>query len=269
MSTLDSFSCAFVTGGSGGLGRAMGESLIKSGKKVIIAGRTESKLKDAAKEMGAACYYVLDTGDISKTQSIVQKLIKEHPDVDCLINNAGVQTPFRFPGCESKDDDYTFDLSKADTEIDINIRGPMYLVLNMLPHFQSLAKQGKPSTIINVSSLLGYNPVSIINPVYNGTKAWLHSFTMNLRSQLKASSSGDKIKVIEIAPPQVATDLHRGRVDPDDNKGDTAMTVPAFMEEVEKGWSQGKEIIAPGPAGDMVQKWYGAFEEGYLQAVGS
>ena len=52
------FKCAVVTGGGGGLGRAMSEWLISIGEKVIIVGRTESKLQSAAKEMKAAVYYV-------------------------------------------------------------------------------------------------------------------------------------------------------------------------------------------------------------------
>ncbi len=87
--TLD-FQCALVTGGAGGLGRAMAQWLVnEGGKKVIIAGRTESKLKEAAKELNVP-YYVLDTGDIKSIKPFAEKLIKEHPEVDCLINNAGV-----------------------------------------------------------------------------------------------------------------------------------------------------------------------------------
>lgn len=52
------FKCAIVTGGGGGLGRAMSEWLLSKGKKVIIVGRTESTLQAAAKEMKATAYYV-------------------------------------------------------------------------------------------------------------------------------------------------------------------------------------------------------------------
>lgn len=77
-----------------------------------------------------------------------------------------------------------FDLDKADQEVSINITGPMHLAMRFLPHFKVspsrqdndcrsyLLRQSKPAaTIINVGSVLGYVPFSIINPVYNGTKA--------------------------------------------------------------------------------------------------
>jgi short-subunit dehydrogenase len=60
--TLD-FNCAVITGGSGGLGKAMAEYLAqKEGKKVILVGRTEDKLKEVGKQLNAP-YYTLDTGE--------------------------------------------------------------------------------------------------------------------------------------------------------------------------------------------------------------
>lgn len=87
-STL-SFHTALITGGAGGLGYAMAQHLISKGKKVIIVGRTESKLQEVAKTLGHdTSYYVLDTGKVADIPKVVEKVIKEHPDVDCLINNA-------------------------------------------------------------------------------------------------------------------------------------------------------------------------------------
>lgn len=253
-----SFNCALVTGGGGGIGRAMSEYLISQGKKVIIVGRTEKTLAQTANELGhRTAYYVLDTGNISDIPSFVQKVIKEHPEVDCLINNAGVQRPL---------DVNDFDLGSADQEIDINIRGPMHLAIGFLDHFKS--KQA--AAIINVSSILGFVPFSIINPVYNGTKAWLHFWTMNLRTQLSKDEKGRNIKVVEIAPPTVATDLHRDRSNPDDNKKENnpdALTVEEFMEFVRKGFEEDKETIGAGSSIGVVDKWYGTFGETYEKAV--
>ncbi|KAF2152026.1 NAD(P)-binding protein [Myriangium duriaei CBS 260.36] len=256
--TLD-FKCALVTGGGGGIGKAMAQHLISQGKKVIIAGRTEKKLQETSTEIGCQAYYVLDTGDVKAIPDFVQKITKEHPELDCLINNAGVQRPLDF--IEMKPEDF---LSKGDAEIDINIRGPMHLILLLLPHFKS--KQY--ACIMNVSSILGFIPISVINPVYNGTKAWVHFFTMTLRTQL--AKDKHNIKVVEIAPPTVSTDLHRERSDPDDNKKDknsAALSVDEFMDEVSRGWSEGKDLISAGPGVEIVQKWVDAYGAQYEKSA--
>lgn len=251
------FKCALITGGGGGIGRAMAEYFISKGKKVLIAGRTEANLITTHKEIKCAGYYVLDTGDVPKISAFISTIIKDHPDLDCLVNNAGVQRPLQV----LKDDPAEL-LSKADQEIDINIRGPMHLAVGLLEHFKS-----KPSAlIINVSSVLGFVPFSILNPVYNGTKAWMHFWSMALRTQLKDT----KIKVVEIAPPQVATDLHREREDPDDNKkskSSTTMDVDEFMEEVTEKLERGDETFSAGMGQGMVDKWFSAFGETYEGAA--
>ena len=74
----------------------------------------------------------------------------------------------------------------------------MHLSMLLIPH---LLKQKNPS-IINVSSGLAFAPISFM-PTYCLTKAALHSFTLSLRHQLKASP----IEVVELIPPAVNTDL--------------------------------------------------------------
>ncbi|KAI1385614.1 NAD(P)-binding protein [Hypoxylon trugodes] len=247
------FNCALITGGGGGIGKALSEYFISKGKKVIIAGRTESKLQATAKEIGAAGYYVLDTGSISDIPAFIKRIISDYPELDCLVNNAGVQRPLQVQ--KQTPEDF---LSKADNEININIRGPLHLAVGLLPHF----KTKKHALIINVSSILGYVPFSIINPVYNGTKAWLHFWSMNLRSQLKDTN----VRVVEVAPPTVATDLHREREDPDDNKKENnpnALSVDEFMLEVSEKLERGDDTIGAGLAGEVVEKWYNTFGDMY------
>ena len=95
-------------------------------------------------------YFVLDTSRIPGIAGFIQQITKEHPDLDCLVNNAGVQRPEDF-------------LQKADMEIATNVNGPMHLAVGLLPHFKN--KSG--AVIINVSSVLGYIPTSVINPVFH------------------------------------------------------------------------------------------------------
>jgi len=249
------FKTALITGGGGGIGLELARQLIADGKKVIIAGRTESKLQQASKELGGSAYYVLDTGDVASIPGFTKRLIAEHPDVDCLVNNAGVQRPLDVNNMKA--DEFA---SKADQEIDINIRGPMHLTLHLLPHFKTLPN----AVVVNVSSVLGFVPFSVINPVYCGTKAWMHFWSMDLRAQLKDTH----VRVVEIAPPTVATDLHREREDPDDNKKEknkAALSVDEFIDETVAKWKKGDEMIAAGMANGIVEAWQGSmgktFEE--------
>ena len=235
----------------------MAQDLLKRGKKVILAGRTESSLKETTQAIGATAYYVLDTGDTASIPDFISRITADHPDLDCIINNAGVQRPFQIFG-----PDYTFDLAKADAEVNINIRGPMHLIVGLMPHFEKKDK----AVIMNVSSVLGFVPFSVVNPVYNGTKAWLHSFTVNLRTQCAASDRGKGIKVVEIAPPAVETDLHRERIDPDDNKKDKlpiSLSIEEFMEEVRRDWEGDKDIISPGIGKEVVADWDKTMGERY------
>ncbi|KAB8199449.1 hypothetical protein BDV34DRAFT_233046 [Aspergillus parasiticus] len=247
------FSCAVVTGGGGGLGKAISQFLLGEGKKVILAGRTESNLRETAREIGATDYFVLDTGKIDQIPSLINRIVTKYPDVDCLINNAGVQRPLHV----LKDEPADF-LLKADQEIDINVRGPMHLTLGFLEHFKS---RPHGATVVNVSSILAFVPFSVINPVYNGTKAWIHFWSMALRSQLSRGGY-EKVRVVEVAPPSVATNLHRDREDPDDNNKDknpNALSVDEFLDFFVSGLTRGDDMIAPGMSQEIVDKWYADF----------
>nr|POE87994.1 putative oxidoreductase dlte [Quercus suber] len=256
----------------------MSDYFLSQGKKVIIAGRTESKLQAASKEMQNCPYYVLDTGDISAIPDFVKKITNEHPELDCLVkhvthhitfrafanrsnSNAGVQRPLSIPSMGPSDF-----LAKADQEIAINISGPMHLALNLLPHFRS--KESSGAVIMNVSSVLGYIPFSIINPVYNGTKSWLHFWTMNLRTQLQ--QEGVNVRIVEIVPPTVSTDLHREREDPDDNKkekNESALSVDEFMKQIVEGWKEDRDIVSAGMGNGIVQRWHKEFGPDYEEAA--
>ena len=268
------FKCALITGGGGGIGHAIANFFIQEGKKVIIAGRTESNLQTASAALNNCPYYVLDTGDISAISDFVKQITTEHPELDCLVNNAGVQRPLDVNEMGSEDF-----LAKADQEIYINVLGPMHLAINLLPHLKSKSAGGAGAVIMNVSSVLGFLPSSIINPVYNGTKAFVHFWTMNLRTQIEQGAAaagtgqvgGGNVRVVEIVPPSVGTDLHRERRDPDDNKkakGANALTLEEFMEEVVRGWREDRDVVSAGPGVGLVERWYGEFGEDYRKAEG-
>ena len=93
---------------------------------------------------------------------------------------------------------------QGDNEVTINLDACFHLTALFTPYFMKINE----AAIINVTSGLGIVPL-IITPVYSATKAGLHSFSVSLRKQLADTS----IKVFEIIPPIVDTDLDRGARD--------------------------------------------------------
>jgi uncharacterized oxidoreductase len=116
------------------------------------------------------------------------------PNLNLLINNAGIQ----------KEVDLrkgAVDLLGDEDEIDINLKAPIHLSTLFIPH---LSEQ-RESAIVNITSGLAFTPLAVF-PVYCATKAGLHSFSQSLRHQLR----NRPIKVFEVAPPIVDTELNRG-----------------------------------------------------------
>jgi uncharacterized oxidoreductase len=100
--------------------------------------------------------------------------------------------------------------------------------------------------LVNVSSGLAFVPMARF-PVYCATKAAVHSYTLSLRHQLKGSG----IKVMELIPPYVATELGgpRKTVGPG---GPQPMPVPTFIVETLKELADGGDEIAIGDAKKLV-----------------
>ena len=133
----------------------------------------------------------------------------------------------------------------------------MHLIIELLPHF----KKQKSAVIMNVSSVLGFLPTSVIYPVYNGTKAWVRFWSMNLRTQLKGTS----VRVVEIVPPTVATDLHREKQDPDHNKekNKATLSVDEFMADLVQGWEERRDTTGAGMVKGVVERWHSEFGGDY------
>ncbi len=177
-----------VTGGGTGIGRGLAESLHRLGNRVVIAGRRREPLRDVADANPGIQYLSLDQGDPADIRRFAIELTDHHPDLNVVINNAGIQ----------RVEDLTAGPGAAEQTIAINLLGPIRLTAALLPAL--LGKQR--AAIINVTSGLAFMP-SALTPTYCATKAALHSYTQSLRFQLRESS----VQVIEIIPPQVQTAL--------------------------------------------------------------
>jgi len=178
-----------ITGGSNGIGLAMADRFLQNGSEVIICGRREDKLASAKEKFPQLHTRVCDVGDESQRVALYEWVTAEFPELNVLVNNAGIQQRISI-----LDEKVTWDSIK--NEIAINYMAPLHLIKLFLAH---LRKQASP-VIINVSSGLAFMP-PVMAPVYGSTKAAVHSFTFSLRQQLS------DFEVVEIIPPAVNTDL--------------------------------------------------------------
>ncbi|TPX32636.1 hypothetical protein SmJEL517_g04317 [Synchytrium microbalum] len=248
------FNCALITGGAGGIGLYLAKFLLQQGKKVVVAGRTESKLQQCVSENPRLSgYLVVDVGKVETLPAFVQSAISKFPEIDCVISNAGIQKIISVLRDSPADV-----LAAGDAEIDTNVKGTIHLLTLFLPHL--LTKEN--SAIFTVSSGLAWVPVAFV-PVYCATKAFIHSWTQSMRVQLK-----NKIRVIEIAPPLVETDLHRDHPDQlqDNYKKSTnphAQSAEEFIEEFARDMNKGLDICAPGMARSLADREKATFQQDF------
>ncbi len=182
-----------VTGGGTGIGRGLAESLHQLGNEVIIAGRRVQHLKAVVEANPGIQYLSLDQGDPADIRRFAIELTDKHPDLNVIVNNAGIQRV---------EDLTSGGPGAAELTIAVNLLGPIRLTAALL---HSLL--GKPhAAILNVTSGLAFMP-SAITPTYSATKAAMHSYTQSLRFQLRGTS----VQVIEIIPPHVQTALQGER----------------------------------------------------------
>lgn len=183
-----------ITGGGSGIGRALAEALHARGARVIIAGRRREPLEAVAAANPGMAFETLDVGDPVVIRTFAARVVEAHPDLNVLINNAGVMTA----------EDLTaepVDLTVAEQTVAINLLGPIRLTAALLPHL----KRATSATVVNVTSGVAFVPLTT-TPAYSATKAALHSWSQSLRHQL----AGTSVEVVEWAPPAVATDLVPG-----------------------------------------------------------
>jgi len=182
-----------ITGGGSGIGRELAHRFRALGNKVIVAGRRREQLDKTISGREGMDAIELDVSDPASIEAAAREMLRGHPDLNVLINNAGIMIYEPL--------DSARDLSVPDAIVTTNLLGPIHLTDALVDHLKSRPD----AAIINVSSGLAFVPL-VGAAVYSATKAAIHSYTLSLREALRGA-----VEVIELIPPAVQTDLTPGQ----------------------------------------------------------
>ncbi|TKK68057.1 SDR family NAD(P)-dependent oxidoreductase [Ilyomonas limi] len=203
-----------ITGGTSGIGLALAKQLNMLNNKVIICGRRAERLEEIRRVNAGIVTKVCDIADAQQRVDLTEWIFQNYPEINILINNAGVQLHTDFLR--------TGDLANIRKETEINFIAPIHFI----QLFTSYLSRKESAAIINISSGLAFVPLAVA-AVYSATKAAIHSLTLSLRYQLRNTT----IKVFEIVPPSVDTELgYEHREDKTSTHG--GMDVNEFASQV-------------------------------------
>ncbi|MFI5610577.1 SDR family oxidoreductase [Amycolatopsis sp. NPDC051903] len=200
----------FIPGSTSGIGLALALELKARGNTVIIGGRRTELLRSLAEAHPGLGTVRVDTTDPASIDAAAKEVLAGYPELNVLVTMSGIMRveDWRDPSF----------LPTAEETVTTNVLGPIRLIAAFVEHLQT-----RPSaTIITVSSGLAFTPLRV-TPSYNASKAAIHMLSESLRLQLARTS----VRVVELEPPSVQTDLMPGQAD-----NDHAQPLAEYVAEV-------------------------------------
>ena len=178
---------ALVTGGSSGIGLAIGRMLREEGFELTLASRTKEKIEAAAAELGAQAV----AADVGQEEDCI-RVVREHRDrfggMDLLVNSAGIGIAGTVESLQAK---------HVDLQLGINLRGLLLVTRESIP----LLKESR-GWVINLASIAGTTPTPGLT-VYGATKAAVIALTRSMNAELE----GDGVRAIALCPGFVDTPM--------------------------------------------------------------
>lgn len=215
----------FVTGATSGFGAATARLFARNGWKVVATGRRQERLDALAAEFPGLIHGArLDLTDKQSVEAAVAGLPADFRPITCLFNNGGLALGSK-PIPDTRFEDW-------EQMIDTNIKGLLYATMAVLP---LLRDAGKGASIVNVGSIAHRFAYPGGN-VYGTTKAFVHNFSENLRTDL----GGGDIRVTVLEPGMAKTEFTKVRTYGDD--------------QANEAFYQGVDPIRPEDLADIV--WF-------------
>src|SRR5262245_16237168 len=172
-----------VTGASAGFGAAIARRFAADGARLVVCARRSDRIGALAHDLGERVHAVeLDVRDRDAVDHAIASLPPAFAAIDILVNNAGLAKGLE-PAPRASLDDW-------DQMVDTNCKGLMYTTRAVLP---GMVARGR-GHVINLGSVAGNYPYPGGN-VYGASKAFVHQFSLNLRSELHGT--GIRVTCVE------------------------------------------------------------------------
>ena len=223
-----------ITGGTSGIGRAVAESLAKSGARVAITGRDQRRLSATARELGVHPIHanVAVEADVERTY---REVLQQFGDLDILVNNAGIGVFKNLVDFERKDFEAVFAT---------NVTGAMLMAREASRHFVKRQR----GNIVNIASTAALRGAPN-GTAYYGSKFALRGMTECWRAELRKYN----VRVFLINPSEVLTNFYPTSGLPQKEHAsklraeDIAYMVKAALEMDDRGFAPELSIFATNP----------------------
>ncbi|WP_423760868.1 SDR family oxidoreductase [Burkholderia sp. NLJ2] len=208
------YKTALVTGASTGMGAAIVERFCREGLEVHALARSADRLDALAKRTGCIPH-AIDVCDLDAVTKLTQDV-----EFDIVVNNAGVS---------SKGSILDASVDDIDTQVEVNLQAVLHIVRLTMPGMVE-RDRGHIVNISSIAAIYNFNG----NSIYHATKAAIHA----LSRQLRVDATGRRVRVTEICPGRVATDIF-GHVSGD-------------IEAARKQFIEGFELPQPSDIADAI-----------------
>jgi NAD(P)-dependent dehydrogenase (short-subunit alcohol dehydrogenase family) len=197
---------ALITGGGGGIGYAIAQSMLAAGATVIITGRREDALKEAVKALGKKAYYIVnDVTDLPTLPDLVDRIEKKHGNIDILVNNAGIN--MKKPALEVTDEDFH---RIVHTNLHAVFALTRECAKRMIPR--------KEGCILMISSMAAYYGIDRV-AAYGASKSGVEGMVKILASEF----SPHNVRVNAIAPGFIETNMMKTAMSSDPDRMNRAL----------------------------------------------